>query len=159
MGTERDVVMSGGMDNPVEVTFDATGEVFFTTTFVSHPRSGKRDGLVHALYRGVYPKEHGVLDGLILTGPYLDAMTHLGPAAPSGLMTYQSHFLGEGFQGNLFSTQFNLRRIQRHQLIPKEGSYITKDEDFLVSSHHDFHPTDVLEDGDGSILVLDTGGW
>ena len=27
--------MSGGMDNPVEVTFDATGEVFFTTTFVS----------------------------------------------------------------------------------------------------------------------------
>ena len=158
-GTERDVVMSGGMDNPVEVTFDATGEVFFTTTFVSHPRSGKRDGLVHALYRGVYPKEHGVLDGLILTGPYLDAMTHLGPAAPSGLMTYQSNFLGEGFQGNLFSTQFNLRRIQRHQLIPKEGSYITKDEDFLVSSHHDFHPTDVLEDGDGSILVLDTGGW
>ena len=63
------------------------------------------------------------------------------------------------FRGNLFSTQFNLRRIQRHQLIPKEGSYITKDEDFLVSSHHDFHPTDVLEDGDGSILVLDTGGW
>ena len=49
--------------------------------------------------------------------------------------------------------------FQWHQLIPKEGLYITKDEDFLVSSHHDFHPTDVLEDGDGSILVLDTGGW
>ena len=26
-GTERDVVMSGGMDNPVEVTFDATGSL------------------------------------------------------------------------------------------------------------------------------------
>ena len=23
----------------------------------------------------------------------------------------------------------------------------------------DFHPTDVLEDADGSLLVVDTGGW
>src|SRR5207244_1533083 len=23
----------------------------------------------------------------------------------------------------------------------------------------DFHPTDVLEDADGSLLVIDTGGW
>ena len=23
----------------------------------------------------------------------------------------------------------------------------------------DFHPTDVIEDADGSLLVIDTGGW
>ncbi|MGB0421221.1 MAG: PVC-type heme-binding CxxCH protein [Limisphaerales bacterium] len=158
-GREKDVLISGGMDNPVEVAFNDAGEAFFTTTFVSHPRSGQRDGLVHALYRGVYPKEHGVLDGLSLTGPYLGAMTHLGPAAPSGLMHAESGLLDTSFRGDLFSTQFNLKRIQRHELVAENGSFSTIDSDFLVSDHHDFHPTDILEDGDGSLLVLDTGGW
>ena len=34
-----------------------------------------------------------------------------------------------------------------------------RNEDFLVSNNPDFHPTDVLEDADGSLLVVDTGGW
>ncbi|MEX1224030.1 MAG: HEAT repeat domain-containing protein, partial [Pirellulales bacterium] len=38
-------------------------------------------------------------------------------------------------------------------------TFITQDEDFLTSDHQDFHPTDVLEDADGSVLVVDTGGW
>lgn len=158
-GSEFDSVMSGGMDNPIEIAFDDAGEVFFNTTFYSHPRAGKRDALVHALYGGVYPKEHGVLDGLVLTGDYLPAMTHLGPAAPSGLTRYESAAFGKSFQGNLFSTQFNLRKVQRHQLVEVGASFRTEDSDFVVSSHHDFHPTDVLEAGDGSLLVVDTGGW
>jgi hypothetical protein len=32
-------------------------------------------------------------------------------------------------------------------------------EDFLVADDPHFHPTDVLEDADGSLLVVDTGGW
>ncbi|RZO73311.1 MAG: c-type cytochrome [Limisphaerales bacterium] len=158
-GSEFDSVMSGGMDNPVEIAFDDAGEIFFTTTFYSHPRAGKRDALVHAIYGGVYPKEHGVLEGLTVTGEFLPAMTHLGPAAPSGLMRYESSRFGREFQGNLFSSHFNLRRIQRHQLIEDGTSFRTLDSDFVVSSHHDFHPTDVLEDGDGTMLVVDTGGW
>src|SRR5262249_31769840 len=31
--------------------------------------------------------------------------------------------------------------------------------DFLVSDNLDFHPTDVHEDADGSLVVIDTGGW
>ena len=34
-----------------------------------------------------------------------------------------------------------------------------RDCDFLVSNNLDFHPTDVIEDADGSLLVIDTGGW
>ena len=30
---------------------------------------------------------------------------------------------------------------------------------FLQSDNRDFHPTDVEEDADGSLLVVDTGGW
>ena len=59
-------VMTGGMDNPVEVTFTETGERIFTTTFFQHPANGQRDGLVHAIYGGVYGKRHGVIDGLSL---------------------------------------------------------------------------------------------
>jgi putative heme-binding domain-containing protein len=39
------------------------------------------------------------------------------------------------------------------------ATFKTKDSDFLVSDNPDFHPTDVIEDADGSLLVLDTGAW
>ncbi|MFO0822254.1 MAG: hypothetical protein U0792_03915 [Gemmataceae bacterium] len=28
-----------------------------------------------------------------------------------------------------------------------------------MSDNLDFHPTDVIEDADGSLLIVDTGGW
>ena len=39
------------------------------------------------------------------------------------------------------------------------ATFTTKDTDFVTSTNRDFHPTDVLEDADGSLLVIDTGGW
>ncbi|HTO04815.1 MAG TPA: HEAT repeat domain-containing protein, partial [Opitutus sp.] len=39
------------------------------------------------------------------------------------------------------------------------ATYTLRETDFLVSNSPEFHPTDVLEDADGSLLVLDTGGW
>lgn len=158
-GSEFDSVMSGGMDNPVEIAFTSTGEPIFTTTFYSHPEAGKRDALVHAIYGGVYPKVHGVLDGLKRTGDLMPPITHLGPAVPSGLVSYTSEVFGRDFQGNLFSTLFNLHKVQRHILEQNGGTFRTRDLDFLVSDNPDFHPTDVLEDADGSLLVIDTGGW
>src|SRR5205807_3963295 len=44
-------------------------------------------------------------------------------------------------------------------LTPSGATFTTRDEDFLVSDNIDFHPTDVIEDADGSLLVIDTGGW
>jgi hypothetical protein len=41
----------------------------------------------------------------------------------------------------------------------KGASFRTDDSDFLTSTDPDFHPTDVIEDADGSLLVLDTGAW
>src|SRR5205085_1080670 len=46
-----------------------------------------------------------------------------------------------------------------HIMSPKGATFATLDEDFLVSDNRDFHPTDVMEDADGSLLVIDTGGW
>src|SRR5207302_5420480 len=49
--------------------------------------------------------------------------------------------------------------VTRHVLEPNGATFKTRDEDFVVSDNLDFHPTDVVEDADGSLLVIDTGGW
>ncbi len=157
-GTDIEPVMTGGMDNPVEVAFTPEGERIFTTTFLQHPAGGKRDGLIHALYGGVYGKDHDVLDGHPRTGPDLLApLVHLGPAAPSGLIRAESDTLGS--RDCLFTACFNLRKITRHRLKPAGASFTVETDDFVSSDDLDFHPTDVLEDADGSLLIIDTGGW
>ena len=147
------------MDNPVDVVFSPGGERFFTTTFFQYPAGGQRDGLVHAIYGGVYGKRHGVVNSHPRTGDLMPLMAHLGPAAPCGLELYESAVFGHGFTGNLFFCQFNLNKVQRHVLFPDGSTFRTEDSDFLATPNADFHPTDVLEDADGSLLVLDTGGW
>ncbi len=158
-GSDVEPIIGAGMDNPVDVTHTAEGEPIFTCTFITHREAGKRDAIVHAVYGGVFGKVHAVMEGLVRTGDLLPPILHLGAAAPSGLHRYQATALGDGFRDNLFSTQFNLRKVQRHVLSPEGATFKSKDEDFVVSDNADFHPTDVFEDADGSLIVIDTGGW
>jgi putative membrane-bound dehydrogenase-like protein len=159
-GTGIEPVMTGGMDNPVKVVFTPGGERIFTTTFLQHPGGGRRDGLIHAIYGGIYGKDHDVIYDQPWTGPDLmPVLTHLGPAAPCGLIRYESAVFGREYQDNLFAALFNLHKVTRHVLEPQGATFRTQDEDFLVSNNLDFHPTDLLEDADGSLLVIDTGGW
>ncbi len=159
-GTGIESVMTGGMDNPVDVVFTPGGERIFTTTFFQHPGGGRRDGLIHAIYGGIYGKDHDVIYEHKWTSPALmPVLTHMGPAAPCGLTRYESRVFGPEYQDNLFAAQFNMHKISRHILEPDGATFKSRDEDFLVSSNSDFHPTDVLEDADGSLLVVDTGGW
>jgi putative membrane-bound dehydrogenase-like protein len=159
-GSDIRVEMTGGMDNPVDVAFNAAGEMFFTTTFLQHPANGKRDGIIHVTYGAVYGKDHDVLNDHPRTRPELsEPMTHLGPAAPSGLHCYRGTAFGEEFRDNLFACQFNMAKVSRHVLKEKGSTYQTTDSDFVTSDNRDFHPTDVIEDADGSLLIIDTGGW
>lgn len=158
-GTQIEPVMTGGMDNPVDVSFTPGGERIFTTTFLQHPGGGLRDGLIHAVYGGLYGKVHGVLDNHPRTGDVMPPLVHLGPAAPCGLTIYDSTAFGREFSGNAFACCFNLRKVTRHALTPAGAALAPTNEDFLVSDQIDFHPTDVLEDADGSLIVVDTGGW
>lgn len=159
-GSDIRVEMTGGMDNPVDVVFNGAGEMFFTTTFFQHPANGKRDGIVHATYGAVYGKDHDVVNDHPRARPELsEPMTHLGPAAPSGLHCYRGSAFGEDYASNLFACQFNLAKVSRHVLKPLGSTYRTEDSDFVVSDNRDFHPTDVIADADGSLLIVDTGGW
>ena len=83
-GTGLEPVLTGGMDNPVDVAFTPDGERVF------RPRS-TRFSLVsmawpHAIYGGVYGKDHGVLSGHAPGElmPTLVAMSRPLPAAWSG---------------------------------------------------------------------------
>ena len=161
-GTGLDVVMTGGMDNPVGVAFSREGEVFFTSTFIDFSQPGFRDGIGHATYGAVFGKENDVLNDRAVkrTGPKLtQPFIQFGAGAPSGLCRYESDAFGAGYKDNLFASLFNLHKVTRHELRPNGATYASTDSDFLVSDDVDFHPTDVLEDGDGSLLVIDTGGW
>ena len=158
-GTGFEPVLTGGMDNPVGVAFSSTGERFLSGTFFQTPGDGKRDGLIHALYGGVYGKENAASAGHARTGDLLPVMTHMGAAAPCGATAYHSTVFGADYPDNLFVCYFNLRKVVRHELVANGGTYTTRDTDFITSDSGDFRPTDVLEDADGSLLVVDTGGW
>jgi putative membrane-bound dehydrogenase-like protein len=159
-GSGIEPVMTGGMDNPVEVVFTPGGERIFTTTFLQRPAGGHRDGLIHAVYGGIYGKVHDVIDDHPHTSPdVMSVLAHLGPAAPCGLVRYESGVFGEEYRDNLFSTSFNLHKVFRHVLKQEGATFVSKNEDFMTSDNLDFHPTHVIEDADGSLLVIDTGGW
>ncbi len=152
-------VLTAGMDNPVGVAFSPEGERFMCGTFLVQPAAGQRDGIVHAVYGGVYGKDHDVLDGHPKTGDLMPIMTHLGAAAPCSVIRYQADAFGPDYKNNLFVCNFNMHKVTRHVLEPDGATFKTKDLDFLVSNNTDFHPTDVIEDADGSLIVIDTGGW
>ena len=152
-------VMTGGMDNPVDVVFMPGGERIFTTTFLQTPGGGLRDGLIHAVYGGVYGKVHNVTNFYPRTGDLMPPLVHMGPAAPCGLTRYESNVFGDDFRDNLFACQFNMYKVSRHVLERDGATFKSTDLDFVVSSNIDFHPTDVMEDADGSLIICDTGGW
>ena len=149
----------GGFDNPVELVFLPTGETFGTMTYFQDPRDGQRDALMHWVWGGVYPKWYSVVSEFKRTGDLMPVMTKFARIAPAGLLRYRSASFGPQYQGNFFSAQFNPHRVQRHILYREGATFRTEDQDFLTSADPDFHPTDVMEDADGSLLVLDTGAW
>ena len=164
-GSDVRTFCSGGMDNPVEVCFTPTGEMLGTVNLMySRPRG---DCLVHWQHGGVYPRED-FADSLgvefVRTGPLLAEVHNFGHVAVSGLCAARGGMFGgpDGGAGppSLFVTQFNTHRVVRLRLDIAGPSFtVAAADDFLVSDDTDVHPTDVLEDADGSLLVIDTGGW
>lgn len=160
-GTGLEWMSGGGFDNSIEIAFMPSGETIGTMTYFVDPQDGLRDALMHWMEGGIYPKPHAsnAEDGLKLTGDLMPVMTQMPRVAPSGLMRYRGSAIGTEYTGNLFSAQFNTGRIMRHIVTPKGATYETVDEAFMTSTTPDSHPTDILQDADGSLLVLITGGW
>ena len=160
-GSGLEWISAGGMNNPVGLAFTSASEPLGTMTYFTEPSAGLRDALIYWTEGGVYPKPNANIqrDGLPLTGELMPVVSKYSRVAPAGLTRYQNNVLGEDYQNNLFSSQFNTHRILRHKLTRHGGSFRAEEEVFLSTDNEDFHPTDVHEDGDGSLLVVETGGW
>ena len=160
-GSDLEWVSAGGMNNPIELVFTEAGEPIGTETYFTNPKAGQRDALVYWIEGGVYPKPNNNIerDGLTRTGELMPVVSKYSRVAPSGIGRYRSTGLGDDFKDNLFSVQFNTQRVLRHKLFRDEASFRTEDEVFFTAEDEDFHLTDVLEDADGSLLVVETGGW
>lgn len=160
-GSGLESMAGGGFDNSIELAFMPSGETVGTMTYFIEPQAGMRDAIMHWVEGGTYPKYNPVIekDKFILTGDLMPVMNKMARVAPSGIMRYRGNTIGQEYQGNLFSAEFNTGRIMRHKVIADGATYKTADEPFVTSSVQDMHLTDVLEDADGSMLILNTGGW
>ena len=157
-GSQLELLITGGMNNPVGLAFSETGERFLSGTFFDLSKPGRRDGILHAVYGGTYGRRNPrVLTPHPNTGGLLPILAQLGPAAPSGMVMPRNG--ASGLKGNLVLTEFNTRRVSRHRLAKSGSSHAAKTSVLLESDQTDFHPTDVIEDADGSLLVADTGSW
>ena len=155
-GSDVQVHCGGGMDNPVEVDFWNTGEIMGSVNILlNRPRV---DCLVHWQEGGVYP-HHQCYNELQRTGDLLGPMTKLGHVAVSGMLRYRSGRVDRDLQNDLFTTIFNTGKVIRSRVTRRGGTFRTEEHEFLTSTDEDFHPTDIIEDADGSLLVIDTGGW
>lgn len=160
-GSDVQTFCTGGMDNPVEVAFTPEGEMLGTVNLMyDRPRG---DCLVHWQYGGVYPRQdfaESLGSEFLRTGDLLPEVHNFGHVAVSGFCQYRGSAFGEDAVSALFITQFNTNRIVKVALKAHDSSFaVASVGDFAVSTSTDFHPTDVLEDADGSLLVIDTGGW
>ena len=157
-GSQLEVVITGGMNNPVGLTFSDVGERFLSGTFFDLSKPGRRDGILHAVYGGMYGRKNGrVLSPHPSSGGLLPVLSQMGPSASSGIVMPKGDELG--MRGDLLCADFNLRRLSRHRLSRSGSTYSAEMSTFLESDQTDFHPTDVIEDADGSLLVADTGSW
>lgn len=150
----------GCADNPTEIDFTPSGDIIGTCNlYYSQPRG---DTLMHWLVGGVYerPDMMKAIDGLPRTLERMPVMYNYGHVAVSGCTFYRTGVMfppGPALQ--MFVTHFNTQRLVRMELEPEGSTYKAVEHEFLKLHDPDIHLTDVMEDRDGSLLVLDTGGW
>jgi putative membrane-bound dehydrogenase-like protein len=168
-------VYCAAIGNAVKVAFTAEGEPLTHGTYALSgtdgyafaknkyvPSGNERDALIHCVEGGVYPiKDRNAMEqrGVKQPGDLLPVLYRLDAVAPSGLLRYRGEAFGPAYRDNLFGALFGARKVLRYVLQRDGASFTARAEDFLTATSEHFHPTDVLEDADGSLIVVDTGNW
>jgi putative membrane-bound dehydrogenase-like protein len=168
-------IYCAGIGNPVQVAFTPEGEPLTNGTYAlsgtdgyafarnkTVPAGNERDALIHCVPGGVYPiKDRNAAEqrGVKHPGDLLPVLYRLDAVAPSGLVHYRGEAFGPADHDSLFAALFGARAVKRYRLRRDGATFAAEAEDFLTAASEHFHPTDVLEDADGSLLVVDTGNW
>lgn len=163
----------GCADNPTGLDFTPSGDLIGTVNlYYSNPRG---DTLMHWLYGGVYerPDQMKAIAGLPRTLEKMPVVHNFGHVAVSGCSFWPAYkrsadTLVRSTQNgaaadsteHLMVTHFNTQRLVRMELTPSGSTYSAIEHEFLKLNDPDIHLTDVIADPrDGSLLLLDTGGW
>ncbi|WP_414661205.1 PVC-type heme-binding CxxCH protein [Horticoccus sp. 23ND18S-11] len=149
----------GCMDNPVEVDFTPEGDLFgVVNLYYNQPRG---DTLIHWQLGGAYerPDQIAAIAALPRTLDTMPVVHNYGHVAVSGCSFYRSGALNPAWRGDMFVTFFNTQKLVRTKLVPAGATFTATTHEFLKIHDPNVHLTDVIEDADGSLLVLDTGGW
>ncbi len=152
-------VISRGFENLVEIEFMPGGEFIGTDNWFQKPAGGYRDALVDCAPGGLYPYAADRGTPLPRTGVTLPPLILLPAVAHSGLTRLRRTGFPEEWRGSLFVAEHNTRKVVRHELRREGSTFASANVDFATGEHPDFHPSDVLEAPDGSLLIVDTGGW
>jgi len=152
-------------DNPVEVDFTPDGDIIgVQNLYYTQPRG---DTLIHWLYGGVYERSDQLkaIAHLPRTLETMPVMYNFGHVAVSGCCFWKSYGSADTpvrtqAAQQFMVTHFNTQRLVRMELTPSGSTYKAVENEFLKLYNPDIHLTDVMEDPrDGSLLLLDTGGW
>lgn len=152
-------IISRGFENLVEVEFLRSGEIVGTDNWFQRPAGGHRDALVDCAPAGLYPyaPDHGM--PLPRTGLTLPPVILLPAVAHSGLTRLRTTGFPAAWRDSLFVAEHNTRKVVRHELRRDGSMFAATVHEFVSGEHPDFHPADVLEAADGSLLIVDTGSW
>jgi len=149
-----------GYDNAIELAFMPSGETIGTMTYFINPQGGMRDALMHWL------KEACIQNLWMSSGGSLqiDRRPHAGNDENGPCCSFRCDAVpwigfGKEFNGNLFTAEFNTGRVMRYRITLKVLRTVLLTNHLSRQQSSDIHLTDVLEDADGSMLVLNTGGW
>jgi putative membrane-bound dehydrogenase-like protein len=152
--------LARGFDQLVEVVFLPGGEMLGSQTWYQNPSGGIRDSLTHLVHGGFYPQRWPDEEPRVfVTGDTLPAVLLLPAIAHSGIAVYRGDQFPAEWRGQVFSAQFNTRAVVRHPLIRDGASFRSESHALVTTDDPDFRPADVIEDADGSLLILDTGSW
>lgn len=117
------------------------------------PAGGRRDALVHVVEGGLYPYAPDTGTPYPVTSDPLPALALFPAVVLSGLARYEGAVCPEEFRGRLFSAQHIARRGVAHTLRREGSTYRSSESDFVTRDDPDFHPSDVLEAPDGSLIA------
>lgn len=159
-GSDLRVHAGGGMDNPTGIAITPEGDILCTANIVQ--AGPRQDAIIHFVHGGVYPRadQERTLAEFRRTGELLPPAALLGHVAIAGMTLAQSPAWPAEWRGSAFAAEFNTRRVLRIALRREGATWRGTPEVFAsVNGDTGVHLTDVLEDADGSLLVVDTGGW
>jgi len=126
-----------------------------STTYVDNTL--RRDAILHWIDGGVYNlMERNTPASFAPEGSH-GPLIYRGHSAPAGIMRYRGSQFRPGLYRHFFcSRNFNTHRLYR-LMVDRVGATFSAAHEVFSSSDTDTHFTDVMEDADGSLLVVDTG--